>query len=119
VAPASAAQLQALQRRSFGHRNLRTHVVVVADPRSAACRAVEAPMETLASGLAHERAIGVLALDVSDPEAAGFAARILGVTALPAVLVYPEAAPGFMAYRGEWRLGAQAADARLGGGSVQ
>jgi hypothetical protein len=80
-------------------------VLVVVDPRSAACAAIEAPVETLASGLAHERGVTVMALDVSNPEAAQFAARILGVTALPAVLVYPEAAPGCLAYRGEagWR----------------
>jgi hypothetical protein len=90
-------------------------VLVVVDLRSAACAAIEAPVETLASGLAHERGITVMALDVSHPEAAQFAARILGVTALPAVLVYPEAAPGCLAYRGEagWRrTGGQAGDVR-------
>jgi hypothetical protein len=100
VTPASLLTVQTLQRRSFGHRNLRTYVVVVADPRSAACRAVESPLESLASGLAHERGAAVLSLDASLPANAAFASRILGVGALPAVLVYPEAAPGFLAYRG-------------------
>jgi thioredoxin-like negative regulator of GroEL len=101
VAPATVDQLQTLQRRSFGHRNLRTYVVVVADPRSAACRAVENSIEQLASGLVHERAVVVMALDTADPAAAQFAARILSIGSLPAVLVYPEGAPGFLAYKGE------------------
>jgi len=100
VVPASLEQLQVLQRRSFGHRNLRTYVVVVADPRSTACQAVESSIEQLASGLEHERGIGVLHLNVAEPAAAQFAGRILNVGSLPAVLVYPEASPGFLAYRG-------------------
>lgn len=103
MAKAGLPAAQALQRRSFGHRNLRTYVLVVADPRSAACRAVEAPIEQLAAGLAHERGAVVMALDASDPAAAAFAGRMLNVGSLPAVLVYPEAAPGFLAYRGERR----------------
>lgn len=101
MVPASLQQVQVLQRRSFGHRNLRTYVVVVADPRSPACQAIEPPIEQLASGLAHVRgALAVMHLDASDPAAAQFAARILNVGSLPAVLMYPEAAPGFLAYRG-------------------
>ncbi|KAI8462631.1 MAG: hypothetical protein J3K34DRAFT_462828 [Monoraphidium minutum] len=100
VLPASLPTLTALQRRSFGHRNPRTYVVVVADAASPACRAVEAPLEALASGLSHEPGAVVLALDAARPAAAAFAGRILNVGSLPAVLVYPEAAPGCLAYRG-------------------
>lgn len=101
VARVTQEQVQTLQRRSFGHRNLRTYVVVVYDAKSPACRAVEASVEALASGLAHERgAARVMALDASDPSAARFASRILHVGALPALLVYPEGSPGFLAYRG-------------------
>ena len=94
-------QMQALQRRSFGHRNLSTYIVVVADADSPACVAVESPIEALASGLAHERAFAVMHLDVRDRAAAQFASRILHVGTLPAVLVYPEGAPGFLAYKGD------------------
>ncbi len=100
VLPANVQQLQVLQRRSFGHRNLRTYFVVVADSRSTACQAVEASIEQLALGLGHEGGIAVMALDAADAAAAQFAARILNVGSLPAVLVYPEGAPGFLAYRG-------------------
>ena len=105
VLRAGLPTVQALQRRSFGHRNLRTYVVVVADARSAPCVAVEAQLEQLASGLGHEAGVAVMALDAGQPAAAAFAARILNVGSLPAVLVYPEAAPGFLAYRGALGLG--------------
>lgn len=105
VLPTGLPQLQALQRRSFGHRNLRTYVVVVADARSPACQAIEAPVEALASGLRHERRAAVMAVDAADPSAASFAARILNVRRLPALLVYPEGAPGFLAYKGGRRWG--------------
>jgi hypothetical protein len=58
-------------------------------------------VERLACGLLHEPSLAVAALDTSSKEAAEFAQRILGVTSLPAVLLYPEASPGFLRYAGE------------------
>ncbi|KAG2485472.1 hypothetical protein HYH03_015848 [Edaphochlamys debaryana] len=86
-------------RLSFGHRNGRTHVIVLYDPASATCRAMEYEIERLALGLAHARSVSVARLNAADPEARAFlAAALPGSTErhrLPGVLVYPEGATGY------------------------
>ena len=57
-------------------------------------------VERLASGLRHEPSFVVGALDISKPAAAAFANKMLGVTAVPAVLLYPEAARGCLSFLG-------------------
>lgn len=68
-------------------------------PSAFLCRC-PSQVERLACGLLHEPSLAVAALDISSKEAAQFAQRILGVTSLPAVLLYPEASPGFLRYAG-------------------
>jgi hypothetical protein len=58
-------------------------------------------VERLASGLRHERAFVAAALDVSQQKAATFATNMLGVSQVPAVLLYPEAARGCLKFLGE------------------
>lgn len=41
VARTSLSELQLLHRRSFGHRNARTYLVVLVDPSVPACVAIE------------------------------------------------------------------------------
>jgi hypothetical protein len=57
-------------------------------------------VERLASGLRHERAFVAAALDVSQQKAAAFASNMLGVSQVPAVLLYPEAARGCLKFLG-------------------
>lgn len=57
-------------------------------------------VERLAAGLRHELSFVAAALDVSDQKAANFAASMLGVQQVPAVLLYPEAARGFLKFLG-------------------
>jgi hypothetical protein len=57
-------------------------------------------VERLASGLRHERAFVAAALDVSQQKAATFASNMLGVSHVPAVLLYPEAARGCLKFLG-------------------
>lgn len=57
-------------------------------------------IERLASGLLHEPGVVVAKLDGRPKEAAAFITQMLGVTHLPTLLLYPEAAPGFLTYTG-------------------
>lgn len=60
-------------------------------------------VERLAAGLRHEQAFVATALDVSQHDAAHYAGHILGISSVPAVLLYPEAARGFLRFLGEAR----------------
>jgi hypothetical protein len=58
-------------------------------------------VERLASGTLHEPSLVVAALDVTSAAGApAFTTRVLGVTHLPAALLYPEGAPGCLLYTG-------------------
>jgi hypothetical protein len=58
-------------------------------------------VERLASGTLHEPSLVVAALDVTSAASApAFTTRVLGVTHLPAALLYPEGAPGCLLYTG-------------------
>jgi len=69
-----------------------------------------APCVSLAftSGRAHGSALQVVAkLAVggkpADVQASTFASQMLGIKQLPALLLYPEASPGYLAYKGRPR----------------
>uniref|UniRef100_A0A383VFU6 Thioredoxin domain-containing protein n=1 Tax=Tetradesmus obliquus TaxID=3088 RepID=A0A383VFU6_TETOB len=96
----SLEELQLLHRLSFGHRNQRSYLIVLYTADSPACQAFEQEVERLASGLRHERAFVAAALDVSQQKAATFASNMLGVSHVPAVLLYPEAARGCLKFLG-------------------
>eukprot|EP00775_Hariotina_reticulata_P012097 gene12097-12236_t len=96
----SLEELQLLHRLSFGHRNQRSYLIVLYTPGSSACQAFEQEVERLATGLRHEPAFVAAALDVSPAAAAQFASAMLGVTNVPAVLLYPEAARGSLKFLG-------------------
>ncbi|KAG2426981.1 hypothetical protein HXX76_012765 [Chlamydomonas incerta] len=105
----SSIQLESFKvfhRLSFGHRNARTYVIVVYDPASRACRAMETEVERLATGLRHCPTVRVAKLDASSPEAAAFLNAAFGgrlaERRLPAVLLYPEAATGYVRLKGRY-----------------
>ncbi|GIM14183.1 hypothetical protein Vretimale_17117 [Volvox reticuliferus] len=89
-------------RLSFGHRNHRTFIVVVYDPSSPSCRAAEYEIERLATGLRHSPAVQVAKLNAAEPDTCAFlAATFPGLRdRLPAVLLYPEAATGYIRLKG-------------------
>jgi hypothetical protein len=58
-------------------------------------------VERLAAGLRHEPAFAAAAIDVSPAAAAQFASAMLGVSSVPAVLLYPEAARGSLKFLGK------------------
>ncbi|GLC37454.1 hypothetical protein PLESTF_001450600 [Pleodorina starrii] len=91
-------------RLSFGHRNHRTFVVVVYDPASPSCRAAEYEVERLATGLRHAPSVVVAKLNAADPDTRAFLSgtfpSISLTDQLPAVLLYPEAATGYIRLKG-------------------